>query len=82
MFIRNCEMCGVSFKTDWHRSLYCSPECKSKAEQIRKKESYIRCKRKKKPNQELVNIVVEARKQGLSYRDIQIQETLEMIKRK
>lgn len=72
--IKQCKVCGKEFEADKHQRRCCSDECR----EINKKENEriaslryreLRMKKRKKAEnqQKIIDIAVEARKQGMTY---------------
>lgn len=80
---KECAYCGEKFILyDNFHTKYCSPECKKGAatkQRNTQRSTTYQEKKKKKRKSQLDNILKEARSKGLSYADIQKQETLAMV---
>lgn len=58
---KNCSVCGKKFKVTMEHRTICSKKCKEKKEKMKKEKGV------KKKNEELVEIAVRARGEGMSY---------------
>lgn len=64
METKECVVCGKSFMPTNSRQIYCSKECKT---EDYKAYGPPAKKKKKKPNNDLVDVAVKARKAGMTY---------------